>query len=154
MNMKSGVVFIGVLVLLIGLVLGCGKTSSKTKPKLSLESINTVVGHDDSMRALFKLSNSKYLSNGTFVAIRTRINQTPVPATDTIGLDTFLVPIPDFHGSTTGELRFALPAQGFLSEGGNLHQNNTLLYAFIAITTDTAVYSDTVHSPKVVILNP
>ena len=152
--MKSGFVFICLLVILIGMGLGCGKSSSKTKPKLSLESINTVVDHNDSMRALFKLSNSKYLSNGTFVAIRTRINQLPCPVTDSVGLDTFAVEIPDFHGSSTGELRFALPVQGFLSEGGNIHQNDTLIYKFIAVTTDTAVRSDTVTSPKVVILNP
>jgi hypothetical protein len=151
--MKSGYLLVSVLLLALFIGIGCGKTGSGNKPKISLESINTVVGHEDSMRALFKLSSATGLSNGTFVAIRTRINQIPFPVTDSVGLDTFPVQIPNFNGGSSGELRFALPAQGFLSESANLHMNDTLIYKFFVLTT-TNVSSDTISSPKIVILNP
>jgi len=150
--MKSGYLLVCALFLALIVGIGCGK-SSNAKPKLTLESINQVVDHDDSMRAMFKLSNAKNLSNGLFIAIRNRINQVPFPVTDSVGLDTFPVPIPNFNGSASGELRFALPAQGFLSESGNLHMNDTLIYKFVAVTANN-VASDTVTSPKIVILNP
>ncbi|HXB10140.1 MAG TPA: hypothetical protein VNW04_23615 [Puia sp.] len=151
--MKPGYILVSVLLLAIFIGIGCGKTNSKSKPKISLESINTVVQHDDSMRALFKLSSAGGLSNGTFVAIRTRINQVPFPPTDSAGVDTFPVQIPNFNGAASGELRFALPVQGFLSESANLHMNDTLIYKFFVLTTGN-VSSDTISSPKVVILNP
>lgn len=150
--MKSGYLLVSALLLTLIVGIGCGK-SSNSKPKLSLESINREVGHEDSMRAMFKLSNAKDLSNGLFLAIRNRINQVPVPVTDSVGLDTFPVTIPNFNGSATGELRFALPAQGFLSQSSNLHINDTLIYKFVVVTTHN-VPSDTVTSPQIVILNP
>jgi hypothetical protein len=150
--MKSGYLLVCALSLTLIVGIGCGK-SSNSRPKLALESINQVVGHDDSMRAMFKLSNAKNLSNGLFVAIRNRINQVPFPVTDSVGLDTFPVQIPNFNGSATGELRFALPSQGFLSESGNLHMNDTLIYKFYAITPNNDT-SNTVTSPQIVILNP
>ena len=151
--MKPGYVLVSVLLSALVLEIGCGKSNSKSKPKISLESISDVVGHDDSMRALFKISDAGGLNNGTFVAIRTRINQVPFPVTDSVGLDTFPVQIPDFGGGSSGEMRFALPAQGFLSESGNLHMNDTLIYKFFVLTSSN-VSSDTISSPKVVILNP
>lgn len=150
--MKSGYFLVSVLSLTLIVGIGCGK-SSGSKPKLSLESINQVVGHDDSMRAMFKLSNAKNLSNGLFMAIRDRINQVPFPVTDSVGLDTFPVQIPNFGGRSSGEIRFALPAQGFLSESANLHMNDTLIYKFYAITTNNDT-SNIVTSPQIVILNP
>jgi hypothetical protein len=151
-NMKSGYFLVSVLSLTLIVGIGCGK-SSGSKPKISLESINQVVGHDDSMRAMFKLSNASNLSNGLFVAIRDRINQVPFPVTDSVGLDTFPVQIPNFGGRSSGEMRFALPAQGFLSESGNLHMNDTLIYKFFVVTAG-GQSSDTISSPKIVILNP
>ncbi|HEY4109493.1 hypothetical protein [Puia sp.] len=152
--MKSGYILVSsVLLSALCIAIGCSKGNSSGKPKISLESINTPVAHDDSMRALFKISNSSKLSNGMFVAIRTRINQVPFPVTDSAGLDTFPVPIPDFNGSSSGEIRFALPVQGFLSESANLHMNDTLIYKFFVLTTNN-VSSDTISSPKIVIENP
>lgn len=150
--MKSGYfpAFVLFLTLIVGI--GCGKSSS-SKPRISLESISQVVGHNDSMRAMFKLSNASNLSNGLFVAIRNRINQVPFPKADSVGLDTFPVQIPNFGGRSSGEMRFALPAQGFLSESANLHMNDTLIYKFFVLTT-SGRSSDTISSPKVVILNP
>jgi hypothetical protein len=150
--MKSGFFVISVFVLALIIGIGCSKSGSG-KPKISIESINTVVGHDDSMRATLKLSNASGLSNGTFVAIRNRINQVPFPVTDSAGVDTFTVQIPNYNGASSAELRFALPAQGFLSESANLHMNDTLIYQFVAVTTGNDS-SNIVSSPKVVILNP
>jgi hypothetical protein len=152
--MKPGYFPVPILFLLLAVFIGisCSKTNSKSKPKISLESINSPVQHNDSMRALFKISNAGGLSNGLFVAIRNRINVLPFPATDSAGVDTFAVQVPDFN-SSTGELRFALPVQGFLSESANLHLNDTLIYKFFVLTSGN-VSSDTISSPKVVILNP
>ncbi|GGA87004.1 hypothetical protein [Puia dinghuensis] len=151
--MKPGYFLVSVFLLVIIIAISCGKSGSGSKPKISIESINTVVQHDDSMRALFKLSNAAGLSNGTFVAIRKRLNQAPIPAQDTAGVDTFPVQIPNFNGSSSGEMRFALPAQGFLSQTSDLHINDTLIYKFFVLTTGN-VSSDTIPSPKIVILNP
>jgi hypothetical protein len=151
--MKPGYFLVSVFLLALVVGIGCSKNGSSTKPKISLESINTVVAHDDSMRALLKISDASGLSNGTFVAIRNRINQVPFPVTDSAGVDTFPIQIPDFNGSSSGEIRFALPAQGFLSESANLHMNDTLIYKFFVLTTGN-VSSDTISSPKIVILNP
>jgi hypothetical protein len=150
--MKSGYLLVTVVVLALLIGIGCSK-SGNSKPKLSLESINQVVGHDDSMRAMFKISNAQKLGNGLFVAIRDRINQVPFPVTDSAGVDTFEVQIPNFDSRATGEIRFALPAQGFLSQSANLHLNDTLIYKFIAVTTGNDS-SNTVTSPEIVILNP
>jgi hypothetical protein len=150
--MKSGFFALSVLLLALIIGIGCSKSGSG-KPKISIETINSVVGHDDSMRAMFKLTNASGLGNGTFIAIRNRINQIPFPVADSVGTDTFPVQIPNFNGASTAELRFALPAQGFLSESSNLHMNDTLIYKFLAITTK-GDSSNIVSSPKIVILNP
>ena len=150
--MKFGYFLVSALLLALLFGIGCSKNGSG-KPKISLESVNTVVGHDDSMRALIKMTNASGLSNGTLVAIRNRINQVPFPVTDSAGVDTFPVTIPDFNGAASGEMRFALPAQGFLSESANLHMNDTLIYTFIAITASNDS-SNPITTPKIVILNP
>jgi hypothetical protein len=148
--MKPGHILVSVLVLGLFLVIGCGKNGGKGKPKLSLESVNTTVQHDDSMRALFKVSNAGGLSNGTFFAIRNRLNQLALNPGDSVGIDTFPVGIPSFSANNA-EFRFALPAQGFLSESGPHNQNDTLIYQFFVMTQDS-VSSDTIKTPQIVVL--
>ena len=147
--------FLVSLVLVAGIIIiSCGKSNSKSKPKLTLESINSIVDTlppNDSLRALFKISNAGGLSNGVFVAIRTRLNQTPVPSSDSAGVDTFANTIPDFNGASSGEIRFAL-FHDFLSQSTPINQNDTLIYKFFVLTTSN-VSSDTLTSPKIIVLN-
>ena len=137
--------------LLIPLVyIGCSKTNTGSKPKLSMEKINTTVNPNDSMVALFKFDNSGgTLGNGTFYSIRIRLNQNP-PANQ-VGPDTLTSSIPDFGGISMGEFRYALNWVDYLSEGG--HENDTLVFKFYALTPDS-LSSDTVTSPQIVVLNP
>jgi hypothetical protein len=130
------------------IVVSCHKNNSG-KPTLTLASINTTVLMNDSMRVLFNFTNSGgTLGNGTFFSLRTRINQNP-PANESGG-DTVTTPIPDFSGSSKGQFRYALPWDGYLSSGGK--ENDTLVFKFYALTPDS-VSSDTITSPKIVILN-
>lgn len=149
--MKPGHFLVSVLLIAGIVVIGCGKNNSKGKPKISIESINTTVEPGDSLRALFKISNAGGLSNGVFVAIRTRLNQTPVPASDSAGVDTFANTLPDFSGAASGEIRFAL-FHDFLSQSTPINQDDTLIYKFFVLTTNN-VSSDTLSSPKIIIVN-
>ncbi len=148
--MKPGYFLIPAFLILVALVyIGCSKSSTSKHPKLTLESINTTVQPNDSMVAMFKFDNSGgSLSNGTFVSIRTRLNQAP-PADSTP--DTLYTQIPDFNGASKGEFRYVLDWVDNLSEGA--HQNDTVIFKFFAFTPDSA-YTDTVTSPKIVIVNP
>jgi hypothetical protein len=134
----------------------CVKSSTSKKAQLSLESITRVVnGNDttglalDSMTAVFKFTNSGgTLGNGTFVSIRTRINQLSLPIGDTVGADTLYSTIPDFGGVSKGEFKYVLDAQGYLSQLSTA--NDTFVFKFYAMTPDS-IASDTVTSPPVVI---
>jgi hypothetical protein len=141
--------FLLVVALIILVIGSCNKNSSGGKPKLTLESINTTIQVNDSMRAMFKFTTGGGLSNGTFYSIRHRLNQ--VPPSDSSGPDTLPTPIPSFSGSNTGEFRYALPWDGYLSESGS--ENDTDVFQFFVLTADS-VSSDTVTSPQIVVLNP
>ncbi|HEV2482670.1 MAG TPA: hypothetical protein VGS79_23555 [Puia sp.] len=138
------------------MIYACVKSSTSKKAQLSLESITRVVnGNDttgqdlDSMTALFKFTNNGgTLGNGTFVSIRTRINQLTLPQGDTVGADTLYSTIPDFGGVSKGEFKYVLDAQGYLSQ--NFTANDTFVFKFYALTPDS-LSSDTVTSPPVVI---
>ena len=119
---------------------------------MSLESISKVVKPNDSMIAVFKLSNASGLNNGTFFAIRIRLNQHPILSGDTVGQDTFAVPMPDYRSASSAELRFGLPSQGFLNEQFKYGLNDTLKYKFWAITPDT-LSTDSITSPQFVVLS-
>ncbi len=158
--MKPGSFLIPVL-LLVFLVVGCSKNNSG-KAKISLQSFNyttfTYPGNVDSMVAVFKFENGSSLQNGTFVAIRHRLNTLPLTSQDSsdAGVDTLSVPIPQFNGANSGTFRYSQTVQ-YLSMSGagtsNLHINDTLDLKFFALTPDS-VSTDTVTVPKVIIINP
>jgi hypothetical protein len=133
--------------LILLLIVSCHKSGSGSKPKLTLESINTTIQVDDSLRALFKFGNGGTLPNGYFYSIRIRLNQ--APPSDTAGPDTLGTPIPSFTNTANGEIRYALPWDGYLSETG--FQNDTLVFKFFVVTADS-VTSDTITSPQIVVL--
>ncbi len=148
--MKPGYFLIPAFLIVLALVyVSCSKGTTSKHPKITLESINTTVQPNDSMIAMFKFDNSGgTLSNGTFVSIRTRLNQAP-PADSTA--DTLYTSIPDFNGASKGEFRYVLDWANNLSEGA--HQNDTIVFKFFAFTPDT-LYTDTITSPQIVIVNP
>ncbi|HXD79687.1 MAG TPA: hypothetical protein VN616_17850 [Puia sp.] len=137
------------LVALIGMTIAaesCRKTSSGT-PTISLESISTPVQVNDSMRAHFKFTGGGKISNGFFWFIRTRLNQ--LPATNPSGADTFDFQLPSFSANS-GELSFSLPWNGYLNETNT--QNDTLVFKFFVQTADSTLTTDTVTSPKIIVL--
>jgi hypothetical protein len=145
--MKPGRILIFTALIVLIIIISCNKSGSKGKPTLSLESINTTIQVDDSLRALFKFSNGGALQNGIFYSIRMRLNQSP--PSDSAGPDTLPTPVPAFSSASNGEIRYALPWDGYLSETG--FENDTLVFKFFVITADS-VSSDTILSPKIVVL--
>jgi hypothetical protein len=147
--MKPGYFLIPVLLIALTVILFAGSCtkSSGGKPKLSLESINTTVQLNDSLVATFKFSGAS-VSGGTFVSIRTRLNQQPplVP-----GLDTLLISIPTYSAAS-GEYRYALPQNSNVVSSGSPGPPDTLRFQYFTLTGDS-VSSDTITSPVIIVIN-
>lgn len=131
-------------------VVSCNKTNSGSKPQISIVSVNTTVVRGGQMDVRLKFtSKSANLSGGSFTSIRTRLNQRP--PTNISGRDTLPNTIPSFPNQTQGELEYVLPYVGYLT--ATAHENDTLVFKFFAI--DAAGHSsDTISSPKIIIINP
>lgn len=143
--MKSLIILIPAFLLV---VVSCSKSSSSSKPKITIKSITTVVPVGGSFDAKLNFSTSGgNLSGGQFIAIRNRLNQIPLPP-NTGGPDTVSVTIPSFPDQNKGEFEYHL-------EFSALHQsdveNDTIVFKFAAISRDK-VSSDTIVSPQIVIL--
>jgi hypothetical protein len=147
--MKPGYFLIPVLLIALTVILFTGSCtkSSGGKPKLSLESITTTVQLNDSLVATFKFSGTS-VSGGSFVSIRTRLNQQP-PANP--GLDTLSSAIPTYS-ATSGEYRYSLAQNTNAVSSGSPGPPDTLRWQFFTLTADS-VSSDTVTSPVVIIIN-
>jgi hypothetical protein len=126
-------------------VISCSKTNSGS-PSLKLESINTTVQVNDSMRATFKFTNGSAVSNSYLAWIRTRLNQ--APALYPSGLDTFSYQLPSFSGNS-GEIYLSLPWNGYLSTGSP--ENDTLVFRFYLTNAADSAISDTVTTPQIVV---
>jgi hypothetical protein len=128
-------------------VVSCSKNNSG-KPSIKLESINTTVQVNDSMRVTFKFTGGGNISNANFWSIRNRINQ--LPPTNPSGGDTISFQLPSFSGNS-GEIYFSLPWNGYLNETAT--ENDTFFFKFyVQSLTDSTVISDTVNSPQIVVL--
>ena len=138
----------GILITMTLTIWSCSK-SSNGKPKISIESINSEIQPGGSLQAELKFSGGSKLAQGTFVAIRTRINQIP-PQNDLSGTDTLRILIPEFSADK-GELEFIQPYQGYLHFDD--HVNDTLIFKFLVLDANQ-ISSDTVTAPKVVVINP
>jgi hypothetical protein len=151
--MKPGSFLIPAVIIVFLVIFACNKNGSGGKPKLSLESIDkNPISLKDSMVAHFKFTNAGgKVSNGAFFSIRNRLNESP--ASDPSGGDTLVNPIPDIEDASKGEFRYSLPASGYLSQTSSAHQNDTIIMKFFVLTS-SGVSSDTISSPKLVILNP
>jgi hypothetical protein len=149
--MKLGNFLIPAILILL-VYLGCSKSNTGTKPRITLESINKSINPGDSMVAMFKFDNSGgTLGNGTFYSVRMRINQKAPDSSKIPGPDTLTSSIPDFGGVSKGEFRYVLNHDDYLSFGPP--QNDTLIFKFYALTPDSSS-TDTITSPQIIILNP
>jgi hypothetical protein len=147
--MKPGYFLIPVLLIALTvtfIAFSCTKSGSG-KPTLKLESVNTTVQPNDSMIATFKFGGGS-VSNGYFISIRTRLNQAPL--TQQPGPDTLYNPIPSYAAGS-GEYRYSLPWNGYLSETAN--QNDTIVFKFFTTNADTTDSSNIITSSKIIIIN-
>lgn len=127
----------------------CSKSNSGGRPSLTLDNISKTVDSFSNLEANFTFHNgSATLSGGTLNSLRMRINQ--IPPTNIPGSDTVASPIPDYPDQNTGKYNLELPYQGYLSTGSP--ENDTLIFKFWVIDI-AGKSSDTLTSPKVVILN-
>jgi hypothetical protein len=131
------------------LALACTKNNNGGKPSISIENITTTVDSFSNMVVNLKFHTSgATLSGGSFSSLRMRLNENP--PTNESGSDTITNPIPSFPNEEQGELNYVLPYVGYLSTGSP--ENDTLVFKFWAI--DVAGHSsDTISSPKIIILN-
>ena len=151
--MKPGSFLIPIIVVIVAslVIFSCSKSNS-SKPQITLTSIDkNPVKLNDSLIVHFKFSNGGKVENGVFISIRNRINQTP--PSDPSGNDTLVNPIPNLEGASKGEFRYALETNGYLSESTSIHQNDTIILKFFVLSSSGAS-SDTISSPKIVVLNP
>jgi len=137
-----------VLICVLFFVLSCTKDNNG-KPTISIESVTTIVPLQGGFEAKLKFTQTNgKLSNGTFIAIRNRLNQIQAPPI-TDQPDTVLTPIPTFPDRNKGEFTYT-------STWAELHQsdieNDTIVFKFAAMGTDS-VSTDTVTSEKIVILH-
>jgi len=126
----------------------CSKSGNGSKPKISIESLNNPVQPDESLTVNIKFSSGSKLSKGTFLAIRTRLNQIQPP--NPVSGDTVTFQIPEFSADK-GELEFIQPYQGYLHFID--HINDTLVIKFAVIDVN-GKSSDTVSSPQIIVINP
>lgn len=128
-------------------IVSCSKSSSGSKPTLKLQSINTNVEAGGNLNALFSFSTSSAdLSQGTFVAIRNRLNVIPLPP-GTANTDTLTGVVPDFPSVTKGQFQYQLP-YSYLHESDA--ENDTIVFKF-AVIDPAGISSDTLTTPQIVI---
>ena len=128
----------------------CNKNKYQTKPQITIESINGLIPVGGSMLAKLKFTQKDgKLGQGTFTAIRNRLNQNPLPP-GTAGADTLVSVIPQFPDLNQGEFQFSLD-YSYLHESDI--ENDTFNFKF-AVVDRVGNKSDTVTSAAVVVLRP
>ncbi len=141
--------FFFVTVLTLFIFAACSKSNSGGRPSLTLDNISKTVDSFSNLEANFTFHNgSASLSGGTLNSLRMRINQKP--PLNVSGSDTVNSPIPDYPDQSKGTYNLELPYQGYLTTGSD--ENDTLIFKFWVIDI-AGKSSDTLTSPKVVILN-
>ena len=130
-------------------IAACNKNKYQTKPQITIESINTLIPVEGSLQATLKFTQQDgKLGQGTFIAIRNRLNQTPLPP-GTEPADTLVSQIPEFPDKNEGEIQFTLD-YSFLHEGDV--EPDTIILKF-AVVDRVGNASDTISSAKIVVLN-
>ncbi|HMI60290.1 MAG TPA: hypothetical protein VK518_05260 [Puia sp.] len=145
--MKSGQFRIPVLALLLAIA-SCSKSNNSSKPTLSIKSINTQVPVNGSLDVVLNFqSKSSNLSEGTFVAIRNRLNQQGL-TNGSSSPDTVTGPIPQFPNQQKGQFEFSLDWANYLHQSDT--ENDTIVFKFAAIDK-AGNSSDTITSPKIIV---
>ena len=149
--MKHASFLIPVILITITCVLvACSKSNNGSKPKITLKTITTEIPPQGGLDATFDFTpGSASLSGGTFVAIRIRQNQIPLPPT-TVSVDSVMSTIPDFPSVNKGQFEYQ-------EDYNYLHQsdaeNDTVIFKFAVL--DVAGHSsDTITTGKIVIHIP
>jgi hypothetical protein len=145
--MKPGQFLIPVLFFLMAAT-SCSKSNSNAKPTLSIKSINTEIPAGGTLDVILNFqSKSSDLSEGTFVAIRNRLNQRPLINGGTSS-DTVTGPIPQFPNQQKGQFEFTLDWGTYLHQSDT--ENDTIVFKFAAIDK-AGNSSDTIVSPKIIV---
>jgi hypothetical protein len=125
----------------------CNKSKYQTKPQITIQSINTQIPFNGSMQAnLHFTQKDGKLSQGIFISIRNRVNQTPLPP-GTGSADTVVGVIPQFPDLDQGDFQFTLD---YISLHESDVENDTFVFKF-AVIDRVGNKSDTISSPKVVV---
>ncbi len=149
--MKSRKFLIPTLLIISLIVLGvsCSKSNNSSKPTLTIKSINTTVPVGGSLLVNLEFnSKASDLGQGTFVAIRNRLNQRPLLGAS-VSPDTVTGPIPQFPDQQKGEFQFSLDWATYLHQSDL--ENDTIVFKFAAIDRK-GISSDTIVSPKIVVI--
>jgi hypothetical protein len=135
---------------LLFLALACNKDQYQTKPQITIESINTIIPVGGGMQAMLKFTQKDgKLGQGTFIAIRNRLNIQGLPP-GTSSTDTLVSPIPEFPDKNDGEFQFTLDYT-YLHQSDT--QNDTIIFKF-AVVDRVGNKSDTIPSPQIVVISP
>ena len=147
--MKPGSFLIPVFLFLLTIG-SCGKTNSNAKPVVKIKSVSASVPVGGQMVANLTFeSDGGSLSQGTFVAIRNRLNQIPIPPASKKP-DTLIGPIPEFPDPGKGDFQYVLSWNDVHESDA---ENDTIVFKFAVVTKDNKK-SDTVTSPKIVVIHP
>ena len=147
--MKPGPFLIPVVVLSLAIA-SCGKSNSTSKPTLTIKSINTAVPVQGTLDILLDFkSKSADLSEGTFVAIRHRLNQSAITLNSGSG-DTLTGPIPQFPNVPKGQFEFKADWATYLHQSDI--EPDTIVFQFAAIDK-AGNSSDTILTPKIIVAN-
>lgn len=145
--MKPGSFLIPACLLLVT-ILGCGKTNNSTKPSLKIKTINTEVRAGGSLDVVLQFDDkSEDLSQGTFTAIRKRLNQHGLTS-GSASPDTLTGPIPQYPDQPSGEFEFRLDWGSYLHQSDT--ENDTITFKFAAVDRK-GNKSDTITSPKIIV---
>jgi hypothetical protein len=147
------------IITLCCIIISCNKDKYTTKPQLSIVSINTFIpspdtAGDGSLNVVLQYTSKKgNLGGGTFVAIRTRLNQDFIPV-GSGNTDTFTGVIPAYPNQPKAQFLFTVPHQQlYESTATNQDEPDTIIFKFAAIDADKNS-SDTITSPKIIAVGP
>jgi hypothetical protein len=146
--MKS--ILVPLSILLAFVLVACGKDKFETKPRIEIKSYSSKEIHQgESLRIRLNYYDKEGdLDEGTFTAIRDRLNQLPLGPVDLA--DSFGSLLPKFPPKDQGEINFQIE-YGRLKE--STIENDTMVFRFYA-SDKAGNKTDTITSDKIVVYLP
>ncbi|HTD93189.1 MAG TPA: hypothetical protein VK644_05235 [Chitinophagaceae bacterium] len=137
-------------VLLAFVLVACGKDKFETKPRIEIKSYSSKEIHQgESLRIRLNYYDKEGdLDEGTFTAIRDRLNLLPLGPVDLA--DSFGSLLPKFPPKDQGEINFQID-YGRLKE--STIENDTMVFRFYA-SDKAGNKTDTITSDKIVVYLP